>query len=75
MKKIERKKRKIIKINGKNKKKEDVDRLYVNRKKGGRGLMKLEEEKEVEIKKLEEYVDRKEEKIIKVVRKKKKKKE
>ena len=45
-----------------------VDRLYVPRKQGGRGLMQLEAAHEVEITKLVEYVDRKEDRQIQVVR-------
>ena len=37
----------------------DVDRLYVPRKQGGRGLMQLEAAHAVEITKLVEYADRK----------------
>ena len=47
-----------------------IDRLYVPRKQGGRGLMQLEAAHAVEITKLAEYVDKKEEPLIQVVRKK-----
>ena len=46
-----------------------VYRLYVPRKQGGRGLMQLEADHAVEITKLVEYVDRKEDPPIQVVRK------
>jgi len=42
--------------------------LYVPRKQGGRGLMQLEAAHAVEIKKLVDYVDRKENPLIQVVR-------
>jgi len=42
--------------------------LYAPRKQGGRGLMQLEEAHAVEITKLVEYVDRKEDPLIQVVR-------
>jgi len=41
--------------------------LYVPRKQGGRGLMQLEAAHAVEITKLAEYVDRKEDTLIQVV--------
>jgi len=45
-----------------------IDRLYVPRKQGGRGMMQLEAAYAVEITKLVEYVDRKEDPLIQVVR-------
>ena len=48
--------------------KADVDRLYVPRKQGGRGLMQLEAAHAVEITKLMKYVDGKEDPLIQVVR-------
>jgi hypothetical protein len=48
--------------------KADVDRLYVPRKRVGRGLMQLEAAHAVEITKLVEYVDRKEDPLIQVAR-------
>jgi len=42
--------------------------LYVPRKQGGRGLMQLEAAHAVEISKLVEYVERKEDPLIQVVR-------
>ena len=51
---------KLLTIHGQHHPKADVDRLYFPRKQGGRGLMQLEAAHAVEIKKLMEYVDRKE---------------
>jgi hypothetical protein len=42
--------------------------LYVPRKQGGRGLMQLEAARAVEITKLVEYIDRKEDPLIQVIR-------
>ena len=55
-------------IHGQHHPKADVDRLYVPRKQGGRGLMQLEAAHAVKITKLVEYVDRKEDPLIQVVR-------
>jgi len=62
--KLDRKTRKLLAIHGQHHPKADVDRLYVPRKQGGRGLMQLEEAYKVEITKLVEYVDRKEDPLI-----------
>ena len=48
--------------------KADVDRLHVPRKQGGRGLMQLEAAHAVEITKVVEFVDRKEDPLIQVVK-------
>ena len=66
--KLDRKTRKLLPIHGQRHPKADVDRLYVPRKQGGRGLMQLEAAHAVEITKLAEYVDRKEDPLIQVVR-------
>jgi hypothetical protein len=66
--KLDRKTRKLLIINGQRHPKADVDRLYVPRKRGGRGLIQLEAAHAVEITKLVEYVDRKEDPLILVVR-------
>ena len=58
--KLDRKTRKLLTIHGQHHPKEDVDRLYVPRKQGGRGLMQLEGAYAVETIKLLEYIDRKE---------------
>ena len=60
--------RKLLTIHGQHHPKADVDRLYVPRKQGGRGLMQLEAAHAVKITKLAEYVDRKEDPLIQVVR-------
>ena len=57
--KLDWKTRKLLTIHGHHPK-AGVDRLYVPRKQGGRGLMQLEAAYAVEITKLVEYVDRKE---------------
>ena len=66
--KLDRKRRKLLTIHGQHHPKADVDRLCVPRKQGGRGLMQLEAAHAVEITKLVEYVDRKEDPLIQVVR-------
>ena len=66
--KLDQKMRKLLTIHGQHHPKADVDRLYVPRKQGGRGLMQLEAAHAVEITKLVEYVDRKEDPLIQVVR-------
>ena len=66
--KLDQKTRKLLTIHGQHHPKADVDRLYVPKKQGGRGLMQLEAAHAVEITKLAEYVDRKEDSLIQVVR-------
>ena len=66
--KLDRKTRKLLTIHGQHHPKADVDRLYVPSKQGGRGLMHLEAAHTVETTKLAEYVDRKEDPLIQVVR-------
>ena len=66
--KLDRKTRKLLTLHGQHHPKADVDRFYVPRKHGGRGLMQLEAAHAVEITKLMEYVDRKEYPLIQVVR-------
>ena len=58
---------KLLTIHGHHQK-ADVDRLYVPRKEGGRGLMQLKAAHAVEITKLVEYVGKKEDPLIQVVR-------
>ena len=65
--KLDRKTRKLLTIHGQHHPKADVERLNVPRKQGGRGLMQLEAQA-VEITKLVEYVDRKGDPVIQVVR-------
>jgi len=59
---------KPLTIHGQNHPRADIDRLYVSRNQGERGLMQLEAAQAVEITKLVEYVDRKEDPLIQVVR-------
>ena len=66
--KLDREIRKLLTIHGQHHPKADVDRLYIPRKKGGRGLMQLEAAHAAEITKLLDYVDRKEDPLIQVVR-------
>jgi len=66
--KLERKTRKLLTIRGEHHPKADVDNLYVPRKQEGRGLMQLSAAYAVEITKLVEYVDRKEDPLIQVVK-------
>jgi len=66
--KLDRERRKLLTIYGQHRPKADVDRLYAPRKQGGRGLLQLEVAHAVEITKLVEYVDRKEDPLIQVVR-------
>jgi len=66
--KLDRKTRKLLTIHGQHHPKADVDRLYVPRKQGGRDLMQLEAAHAVEITNLVEYVDKKEDPLIQVVR-------
>ena len=66
--KLDRKTRKLLTIHGQHHPKADVDHLYVSRKQGGRGLMQVEAAHAVEITKLVEYIDRKEDPLIQVVR-------
>ena len=66
--KLDGKTRKLLTIHGQHHPKADVDRLYVPKKQGGRGLMQLEATHAVEITKLVEYVNRKEDPLIQVVR-------
>ena len=63
---LDRKMRKLLIIHGQHHPHADGNRLYVPRKQGGRGLMQLKEAYEVEITKLVEYVDRKEDPLIRL---------
>jgi hypothetical protein len=65
---LDRKTRKLLTIHGQHHPKADVNRLYVPRKPGGRGLMQLEAAHAVETTKLVEYVDRKEDPLLQIVR-------
>jgi len=66
--KLDWKMRKLLTIHGQHHPKADADHLYVPRKQGRRGLMQLEAAHAGEITKLVEYVDRKEDPLIQVVR-------
>ena len=57
--KLDLKTRKLLTIHGQHHSNADLDRLYVPRKQGGRGLMQLEAAYSLEITKLLEYVGRK----------------
>ena len=48
--------------------KSDVDRLYIPRKEGGRGLISIEDSVELAIRGLEVYVDGSEERLIMAAR-------
>ena len=65
---LDRKTGKLLTIHGQHHPKADVDRLYVPRKQGGMGLMQLEAAHALEITKLVEYVDRKEDPLLQGVR-------
>ena len=56
--KLHRKTRKLLTVHGQHHPNAEVDRLYLPRKQGERGLMQLEAAHAVEITKLMEYVDR-----------------
>ena len=66
--KLDRRTRKLLTFHGQHHRKADVDRLYVPRNQGGRGLMQLEAAHAVVITKFVEYIDRKEDPLIQVVR-------
>ena len=66
--KLDRKTRKQLTIHGQHHPTADVDLLYVPRKQGRRGLMQLKAPHAVEITKLMEYVDRKEDPLTQIVR-------
>jgi len=58
----------VLSIHGQHHPNADIDRLYVPTKQAGRGLMQLEAAHAVEITKLVEYIDRKEDPLIHIVR-------
>jgi len=66
--KLDREARKLLTINGQHHPKAAVDRLYVPRKQGRRGLKQLEAVHAVEITKLVEYVEKKEDPLTQVAR-------
>ena len=65
---IDRKTRKLFTIYGALHPKSDVDRLYIPRKEGGRGLISIEDCVELAIRGLEVYVHESEERLIQAAR-------
>ena len=65
---IDRKTRKLFTIYGALHPKSDVDRLYIPRKEGGRGLISIEDCVELAIRGLEVYVHGSEERLIQTAR-------
>ena len=65
---IDRKARKLFTIYGALYPKSDVDRLYIPRKEGGRGLITIEDSVELAIRGLEVYVHASEERLIQAAR-------
>ena len=47
---------------------DDVDRLYVSRKKGGRGLTSIEDSVDASIQRLEDYIEKHERRLITTIR-------
>jgi hypothetical protein len=68
IKNLVRKTRKMLTIHGQHHLKADIDRLYVPRKEGGRGLMQIEGAYIAKVMKLMEYVESKEDPLIEIVR-------
>jgi hypothetical protein len=66
--KLYRKTRKMLTIHGQHHPRVDIDRLYVPRKEGGRGLMQVEGAYVAETVNLVEYVESKEDPLIQIVR-------
>ena len=65
---IDTKTRKLFTVYGKLHPKSDVDRLYIPRKDGGRGLVAIEDCVELEIRGLEVYVHGSEERLLQASR-------
>jgi hypothetical protein len=59
--------RKVLTIHGHHHPRADIDRLYVPKKKGGGGLMRVEGANRAEIINLVEYVESKEDPLIQIV--------
>ena len=68
---IDRKTRRLFTIYGALHPKSDVDRSYIPRKEGGRGLISIEDCVELAIRGLEVYVHANKERLIRVVREEK----
>jgi hypothetical protein len=66
--KLDRKTRKMLTIHGQHHPRADIDRLYVPREEGGRGLMQVEGAYIAEPLNLVEYVESKEDPLIQIVR-------
>jgi hypothetical protein len=66
--KLDRKTRKMLTIYGQHYPRADIDRLYVPKKEGGRGLMQVEGAYIAETVNLVEYVESKEDPLIQIVR-------
>jgi hypothetical protein len=66
--KLDRKTRKMLTIHEQHHPRADIDRLYVPRKEGGRGLMQVEGGCIAETVSLVEYVESKEDPLIQIVR-------
>jgi hypothetical protein len=64
---LDRETRKLLTIHGQHHPKKEVDCLYVPRKQGGRCLIQLQEVYTVEITKLVEYLDSKEDPLLHIV--------
>ena len=47
---------------------DDVDRLYISRKEGGRGLASIEDSDHASIQRLEDYVEKYERRLITAIR-------
>ena len=65
---IDRKTRKLFSIYGALHPKSDIDRLYVPRKQGGRGLISIEDYVELAVRGLEVYIHGSEERLIQAAR-------
>jgi hypothetical protein len=68
LRKLDTKTRKLLTIHGQQYPKAEIDRLYVPRKRRGRGMMQAEEADITEITKLMEYVDSTEDPLIQIAR-------
>ena len=68
LRKLDTKTRKLLTIHGQQYPKAEIDRLYVPRKRRGRGMMQAEEADITEITKLMEYVDSNEDPLMQSVR-------
>jgi hypothetical protein len=68
MQKLDRRTRKMLTIHVQHHPKADVDRLYVPREDGGRGLMRIEGAYITEVIKLKEYVEHTEDPLMQIVR-------